>query len=202
MIKQQTISQENKENEVESQTQEKKEEKEDISVEQETIQGTERAIEIRTISLQSRLKEGDLVDIRIQYPNGEEYVVISKRQCHELSLEEGRVTLFLTEEEILRFSSSMVDCVQQNGTLYTARYLRNREQDAAIITYMPSRDIMDLIKKDPNIMGEASSVLEEKARSQLEERLVTWEANKNEESINEEPVWSESEEREGGYYVD
>lgn len=172
------------------------------NMDKEIIQGTERAVEVKVVALPSRLKEGDLVDIRIQYPNGEEYVVLSKRGCHELSLEEGRVTLFLTEEELLRLSSSIVDCVQMDGTLYTVRYLRDRKQEASISNYIPSTEICNLIKSDSNIIGEATSILEEKMRKNLEERIGVWKESAKEERSDEETVWTQSGDKEGTYYID
>lgn len=142
---------------------------------EEVIQGTERAVEIKAISLQSYLKNGDAIDVRIQYPNGEEYVVVSKRCCHDLIKEEGSVTLYLTEEEILRLSSSMVDCVQMDGRLYTARYLREMEESASIATYIPSTQVQQLIKSNPNIVGEAESILVKQNRKQLEKRALSYE---------------------------
>lgn len=161
--------------------QDKKEQKNPTSIEkqqivnEEVIQGIERAVEIKAISLQSYLKNGDAVDVRIQYPNGEEYVVVSKRCCHDLIKEEGSVTLYLTEEEILRLSSSMVDCVQMNGRLYTVRYLREVEGIASIATYIPSAQVQQLIKSNPNIVGEAQSILSKQNRKQLEQRLLSYE---------------------------
>ena len=168
----------------------------------EVIRGTERAIEVKTVSLPSRLREGDLIDVRIRYPNGEEYVVLSKRGCHELSLEEGRMTLFLTEEEILRLSSSIVDCVQMEGTLYTVRYLRQQKQEASISNYMPSIEICNLIKNNSNIIGQATSILEEKMRKHLEERMEGWSESAKEERVDEATEWTPPGNEEGTYYID
>ena len=176
-------------------------------LDQEVIQGTERGVEIRSVSLQSHLKNGDLIDVRIRYPDGEEYVVLSKRCCHELSQEEGKMTLFLTEEEILLLSSSMVDCLQMNGKLYTVRYLRDRKEEPATITYLPSKTICDLIKGDPNIIGKAESVLSNKNRKELEERISFWKEEEMEIDKAEE-IWSgnpyETERKEEGevQYID
>lgn len=199
--------------EVVKNNQEKSEEKKNMGTEkyqvldQEVIQGTERGVEIRAVSLQSHLKNGDLIDVRIRYPDGEEYVVLSKRCCHELSQEEGKMTLFLTEEEILLLSSSMVDCLQMNGKLYTVRYLRDRKEEPATITYLPSKTICDLIKGDPNIIGKAESVLSNKNRKELEERISFWKEEEMEIDKAEE-IWSgnpyETERKEEGevQYID
>lgn len=177
------------------------------SINAEVMQGTERAIEVKAILLQSHLREGDLVDVRIQYPNGEEYIVLSKRGCHELSLEEGRVTFFLTEEEMIRLSSSIVDCVQMKGTLYTVRYLRDQKQESSISNYVPSIDLCNFIKQNPNVVGESSSTLEKKVREEIENRISVWEQNaQTTEEIEdtEQFVWETNQEIKEGesYYVD
>lgn len=144
------------------------------TVDREILSGTERAVETHTVLLQKDLIDDDLVDVRIHYPNGEEYIVLSKRGCHELKQEEGRVTFFLTEEEILCLSSSIVDCIQFDATLYTVRYLRDKKSISSVVNYIPREDICQLMIDNPNIIGEAETSLQEKYRKKLESRVLDW----------------------------
>lgn len=144
------------------------------TIDRELIVGTERAVETRAVLLQTSLEDGDLVDVRIRYPNGEEYVVLAKRSCHEMDKIEGRVTFFLTEEEILCLSSSVVDCVQYDASLYTVRYLRDKKQISATVNYIPREDVCQLMVDNPNIIGESELYLQKKYRKSLEKRLRDW----------------------------
>lgn len=136
--------------------------------------GDERAVDITAFQLGESTLEGDLVDVRIRYPDGEEFIVLSKRACYQLDKEEQKVTMWLREEEILRLSSSMVDAAVMEGMLYTVRYHREIEQKASKITYFPREEIQQLIKNNPNIVGEAETKLSEKLRKELEERNNHW----------------------------
>lgn len=146
----------------------------DKTIDRELIVGTERAVETRAVLLQTNLEDGDLVDVRLRYPNGEEYVVLAKRSCHEMDKIEGRVTFFLTEEEILCLSSSIVDCVQYDASLYTVRYLRDKKQISATVNYIPREDVCQLMVDNPNIIGESELYLQKKYRKPLEKRLKNW----------------------------
>lgn len=146
----------------------------DKTMDRELIVGTERVVETRAVLLQTNLEDGDLVDVRIRYPNGEEYVVLAKRGCHELEKIEGRVTFFLTEEEILCLSSSIVDCIQFDATLYTVRYLRDKKEMSAVVNYIPREDVCQLMIDNPNIIGELEFYLQNKERKSLENRMKDW----------------------------
>lgn len=134
----------------------------------------ERAIEIRAVQLADSLQEGDQVDVRIRYPDGEEYILLSKRGCYNINKEESRMTMWLCEEELLRLSSSMVDAVYTDSLLYLVRYHKELEQKPSKITYIPRKEVQQLIKNDPNIVGKAESILSNKLREELEERQLRW----------------------------
>ena len=57
--------------------------------------------------LNSNLKENDFVDIRIIYPDGEDYTVLSKKALKNLTLEENKNFMWLTPEENLAISGSI-----------------------------------------------------------------------------------------------
>ena len=162
--------------------------------------GKERAIEIQAIQLQQTLQEGDLVDVRIRYPNGEEYIVIAKRGCYEVVVPENRMTMWLLEDEMLRLSSSIVDCAAMNGTLYVVRYRRDLSQKTSKVTYIPKAEVCELLQQDPDIVSEAEGELLKKQRKRLEESInmmraenmgVDWEQTKQtvEEKEQEEVVY-------------
>lgn len=161
--------------------------------------GKERGVEVKGVALQQGLQEGDRIDIRIRYPDGEEYVVIAQRGCYDVVIEENTMTMWLLEEEMLRLASSMVDCEYMNGILYTVRYRRDMKQESSIVNYIPKEAVYELMKNNPNVVEKAQISLWKKYRQTLEEnmRLQNKESEKwnlsmqeqNEEQENEEVVY-------------
>jgi hypothetical protein len=134
---------------------------------------TLREVEFQEFLLSSNLKENDSVDIRILYPNGENYVVLSKKSTKNLDLENLRCFMWLNSEEILRISGAIVDCYLNEGTiLYTVKYINPRIQEASHITYTPNANVLKLMREDPNIVKKASDTISENLRQELENRLA------------------------------
>ncbi|MEG1741668.1 MAG: hypothetical protein RR237_02195, partial [Acetivibrio sp.] len=118
------------------------------------------------------LKPYDVVDIRILYPNGENYIVLSKKILKELNQERTICYLWMEEQETLFISSAMVDAYMTPGAiLYTTKYVESEIQKPSIVTYIPSHQVMDLIQKNPNIVESAKLGLEKQVREKLELRL-------------------------------
>lgn len=131
-----------------------------------------REVLFDVISINPNLLNDETVDIRIMYPNGENYIVLSKKNIKNW---DGGTDcyLWLNEEEILLMSSAMVDAYLYPGSsIYTAKYIEPNLQGASVVTYIPSEESMALIKSDPNIIEVASEYLSEKLRRDLESRLV------------------------------
>lgn len=131
-----------------------------------------RESEFNSFHLSSNLKENDMVDIRILYPNGESYVVLSKKNLKNLNLESGRCFMWLNPEELLRISGAIVDCCLHEGSaLYTVKYIEPQIQEASFITYVPSPDVLEQMKEDPNAVGKAQEQLSENNRREQDRRL-------------------------------
>lgn len=107
----------------------------------EPIQEGLREVQCDEVFLSENLREFDYVDVRIALPNGEDYVVLSKKMVHELRQEELKSTCFLwlTEDEITNYSAAVVDANQYKGSsLYTTKYIEPTVQEATKVTYIPS----------------------------------------------------------------
>lgn len=131
-----------------------------------------REIEISSVHLMVDQKANDYIDIRIVYPNGENYCVIPKRRIKKLVLDSNIFYADLNEEEILRLSGAIVDAYLITGTkLYTTRYVESNIQNEAIPDYKVSAAIMDLMSNNPNIVSLAQETLNLSARLSLEQRL-------------------------------
>lgn len=134
-----------------------------------------RECEYALLTLSNNLSVNDFVDIRIMYPNGENYVVLSKKCIQSIDLENNAAMFWLTEDELMDMSSAIVDTYLREGSiLYTTKYIQD-DQDALERNYQPSADCMIAIANDPNIVGVAQDALTERMsatlRSSLEDRL-------------------------------
>ncbi len=133
-----------------------------------------REVEYNTFYINSNMKDNDFIDLRIQFPNGEDYIVLSKKSIKNLTLETNNCFLWLTEEEILNMSGAVVDAYLYSGTkLYTTKYIEPNLQDASIITYQPSLASLILMEQDENIVNRASKEINKRLRKELENRLAT-----------------------------
>ncbi len=157
-----------------------------------------REVECDVIGLNNNLADGDYVDIRLALPNGEDYIVLAKKSIHDLNRDEstqqlnGICYLWLTEEEILYLSASIVDAyLYQGAILYTTKYIEPSIQEASVVTYVPSLASIELINQDANILDKAKSELKENLRKSLENRLAEY-LNTNVSEI----VWSVDSNRE------
>lgn len=102
------------------------------------------------------LKKGDFIDVRISFPNGADFSLLGKKEVlrvEEISSgTERRLWLGLTEEEILRMSSAVVDAyLFENAYIYAVTYM-NSLQDAVVVNYPVNEVVEKLIKKNPNII--------------------------------------------------
>lgn len=110
------------------------------------------------------------VDIRIIFPDGTDYVVLAKKKMYDLN---GTIfNLRMTEDELLRFNSAMVDAATLGARLYTTRYVENTLQDSATPFYPVKQSTLDLISSDPNILSIAQETLSTQVRQDLEERML------------------------------
>lgn len=137
-----------------------------------------RVYEISHLLTQSILQKGDSVDVRISFPSGLDYIVLSKKVLiDKKKLEDDALKelciFHLNEAEILRLSSALVDAYLHQGTyLYTTLYVSGGSQPRAEVTYPANADVMALIEQDPNIVERAVVALEAQKRKQLSDSLI------------------------------
>ena len=76
----------------------------------------------------SDLNTGDIVDVRIMFPNGTDYIVLAQKNV--TNIEGETMWLQLAEDERLLLNSAVVDSFLEQGTkLYATKYV---DQDAQI----------------------------------------------------------------------
>ncbi|MEC0239535.1 SAF domain-containing protein [Paenibacillus dokdonensis] len=138
--------------------------------EQEPLLADLRNRELQAIALPSNLREHDVIDVRVQFPTGQDYIVLSKKKIDKLISPAMWITM--TEQEILSLSSAMVDAYLHDAKLYAVTYVEPEMQDKAIPTYPVNKEVLKLIDSDPNIVKKAEQKLSEAVRVSLEKDLT------------------------------
>jgi len=114
----------------------------------------QRLQEYNMIILPTLLTNGDYIDIRLQLPEGEDYIVVSKKKV--IYTDATTVWLKMTEDEILTLGNAIVEAYTIVGSkLYATTYTEAGMQNAATPTYPVSQAVLNLINTDPNIRKEA-----------------------------------------------
>lgn len=114
---------------------------------------TDRYYELSLIDIMESLEEGDVIDVRISYPDGEEKKVVTKKQIDLLPESHSYLKFRLNEPEILNMGSALVDCILIPGTrMYTTEYVNNAQEKASE-TYIPRYETLALLLdgEDPDI---------------------------------------------------
>ncbi len=127
------------------------------------------------INLSANLLKGDFVDVRILFPNGEDYIVVSKVAIQNPVIASNIVYLWLQEHEILNLDGAIVDANLHGAMIYTTKYIEPEVQPANTVTYQPNEAVIALMQKDPNIVQEAAAALSVSARQSIEDRLKAFE---------------------------
>lgn len=134
-----------------------------------------RIMEYNVLTLPIDLITGDYVDIRLQLPNGQDYIVTSKKQV-KVPVVNGMylsdtIQMNLTEKEILYMSCAIVENFQMQGSkLYAVKYKEAGMQEKAALTYTPSEAVKNEINDNPNILDKAINGLENR-RADIERQI-------------------------------
>ncbi|MBN2981827.1 SAF domain-containing protein [Cohnella algarum] len=128
-----------------------------------------RVQEFNVIQLPTNLQKGQFVDVRINFPTGEDFIVLSKKKVRELS---GTIVWYeMNETEILMASSAIIDAYLQGAKLYALTYVDPGTQEAAVANYPSNPKVLDLMERDPNILDEAKTALARQLRATLDNNL-------------------------------
>lgn len=121
-----------------------------LNMSENTLTNDLREQEYNMISLPTNLSVGDYIDIRLQLPNGGDYIVISKKKV--LQCNASTVWLNMYEEEIELMSNAIIEYYIMAGSkLYATTYTDPGLQTASVGTYVPNADVVKLINENPNI---------------------------------------------------
>ena len=162
-----------------------------------------RKEEYNIISLPVDLKPGEYVDIRLRLPNGQNYIVVSKKKV-SIPVVNGQyladtIQMNLTEEEILILSGAIVESYKTTGSvLYATRYAEAGLQAAATMTYYPNSDVQQAIQNDPNVVLKAIQGIREnreQVRKSIDSATSKYENEENASKKTEESIEATEEAR-------
>lgn len=131
------------------------------------------------IQMPPGLKAQDLIDIRIAFPDGEDYVVASHKKIltvdspttDDRTIRESRMNFQVDEDEILRLASAYVDqCIYDGTRLYAIRYLGDYQEEAKV-NYPVNPEVFELMDWDPNLVYRAEIINEPGRRDTLDKNL-------------------------------
>lgn len=127
------------------------------------------------IHLSANLLKGDFVDVRILFPNGESYIIVSKVSIQNPVILSNLVYLWMTEDEITRLDAAIVDANLHGAIIYTTKYIVPEIEPANIVTYQPNAAVISAMTNNPNIVQQAAEALSIQAREGIESRLKAFE---------------------------
>lgn len=142
---------------------------------------TEREVISEDIGGCDRFDDFACVDVRIRYPNGENYCVLSKKRLRKSEDEVKESRLTLSEKEQILLSYALYDKEIFEGTeLYFVAYREESLQEQSASGYVPSVEGIDQLMKMSESEGcaEASWYVR---RVELEKRLYENEEEKRRE---------------------
>ena len=139
-----------------------------------------RKVEYNVINLPVDLAPNEYIDIRLTLPNGQNYIVVSKKSVTipivDAQYLSDTIQMNLTEEEILTLSCAIYENYKMKGSkLEAVRYTDAGIQNAAIQTYQPNNYVYTLIKNNANIVDNAIKSINERKLKDIDKALSDYE---------------------------
>lgn len=132
----------------------------------ELITNQDRYYEVVAHMFPVRLEEGDYIDYRIVTPNGQDFIIFSKKRVYTCN--GNTITLILNEEEIHRYQSALLDVVWNSpSVLYCVKYVEPGFQAPASVYYPVNNFVLAAMEADPNIINVAEKDIINQRREAL-----------------------------------
>ncbi len=151
----------------------------------EEIDSDLRTVEYNMVSLPTTLVAGDIIDIRFSLGNGTDFIVVAGKEVK--SILGDTITLNLNESEILLMNSAIVEAfLSKTARLYAVQYIdyslqiadssvtgdeSSDDEPKVVGTYVPNNDVVDLIRKDPNIVNLAKTNFDVESRNLIQKQI-------------------------------
>lgn len=129
-----------------------------VTTEENTVTKDVRTMEYNMLTLPINLTIGDYVDIRITFPDGQDFIVIAKKEIK--NIQGNTVTFDMSEADIVMLNSAIVESyIMKASNIYIAKYAEPGMQEKAANTYVPTAEVIRLIETDSNIVSTAKNEL-------------------------------------------
>lgn len=129
-----------------------------VTTEENTVTKDVRTMEYNMLTLPINLTIGDYVDIRITLPDGQDFIVIAKKEIK--NIQGNTVTFDMSEADIVMLNSAIVESyIMKASNIYIAKYVEPGMQEKAANTYVPTAEVIRLIETDSNIVSTAKNEL-------------------------------------------
>ncbi len=162
-----------------------------------------RKQEYNIVVLPVDIATGDYIDIRVMFPNGQDFIVVSKKEVEipNIAGMDSIDTIWanLSEDEILHMSCAIIEAAKIPGSkIYANKYTDPGMQKAATPTYIVNSETLTQLRNDPNIVekamteiarrysGEGNVAIREQINGQLNNENIDTQSNvqtKMEESV-------------------
>lgn len=143
-----------------------------------TASDDDRAFDVIVAYNPIGLQVGDLVDIHMSMPTGEDYIAISRKRVE--GIYGGVLKLIMSEWDIAVYNSLIADTALFSGaSIYTTRYL-DGSQIAAEEFYPISTNILKIALQNPNITHNIDYAKIIERRASLENSMLIWDNPENE----------------------
>lgn len=124
----------------------------------EPLQNSTRELDINVTHWPVGLTVGDYVDIRMTYPEGEEFIVLSHKRVNEINNQTLKIMMNENEQAIwqsalFEFYIYGVSGSGKGVDLYASKYIEPGVQNPAVAFYSPSSNIMNVVRLNHNIEG-------------------------------------------------
>lgn len=119
------------------------------------------------------LEVGDYIDINIQMPYGDRYIVVPYKRVYEVN--ENTLKVYLTAAELDTYIGAYIDHAlneQYGSQIFATRYVEPGLQDEAVAYYAVPSNIATLMQKNPNIVDKEELGKANQWRSSIEELLL------------------------------
>lgn len=127
------------------------------------------------IELNESIVDGNYVDIRIIFPNGEDYIVSEHKRIVKRG--EQDITFYVSEEDILMLSGAQVDIERYAGTKVYAILYADDFQNSAYKDYPVNDYVRQLATWNPNLISKIFNKEQQERRNKLEEHLQFYSEN-------------------------
>lgn len=129
-----------------------------VTTEENTVTKDVRTMEYNMLTLPINLTIGDYVDIRITFPDGQDFIVIAKKEIK--NIQGNTVTFDMSEADIVMLNSAIVESyIMKASNIYIVKYVEPGMQEKAANTYVPTAEVIRLIETDSNIVSTAKNEL-------------------------------------------